>query len=248
MAHPVIDTERREATVISRHPVRRFFVVLLVLGAAIGLGFWAGVQHGADNEHARWADVEIERDRLAGSLAALQKQYRQSRQQRVSLERGRAIDAQALNQAQQSIVELETRNAALRSDLAFYKNIMAPASIAKGLQIDRLNLSENPDGSFEFRLALTQAGNNQRYQLGLVTISFIGQIDGSARVLALHELSPQFNDTGVKFRFRYFQNVKGTLTLPERFEPLEVVVAARPGSGDAGKVERTFSWNALTSR
>ncbi len=230
------------------HRFRWILVALLAFVIAVGGGYWTGVQRGVERERARLGDIEVQRDRLSESLVELQKRYRQSRQQRVSLDRGRAIDAQALIQAQQSIVELETRNAALRSDLAFYKNIMAPASILKGLQIDRLSLNENPDGSFEFRLVLTQVGNNNRYQLGLVTISVIGQVDGSIKVLTLPELSPQFDEVGVKFRFRYFQDVKGALTLPDGFEPLKIQVVAQPKGGETGKSERIFSWSTLTSR
>lgn len=226
---------------------RRMFMLALVWVVTVGAGYWAGIQHGLESERTRLGDVEMERDRLTGSLAELQKHYQQARQQLVSLDRGSAIDAQALNQARQSIVELETRNAALRSDLAFYKNIMAPASVAKGLQIDRLSLNENPDGSFKFRLVLTQAGNNKYYQQGLVAVNLIGQTDGTRDVIALRDVSPQITDLGVKFRFRYFQGITGTLTLPDGFEPLEIQVVAQPKGQKTLKTERTFSWNQLVA-
>lgn len=241
------DAAQRDATAGSGG-LRRLLMVVLASAICVGGGYWAGIQHGSENERARLGDVEVERDRLAESVAELQKEYQQSRQQRVSLERGRAIDEQALNQARQSIVSLETRNAALRSDLAFYKNIMAPASVAKGLQIDRLSLAENPDGSFEFRLVLTQVGNNKQYQLGLVAVNLIGQTNGSREVIALRDVSPQINDLGVKFRFRYFQGINGTLTLPDGFEPLEIQVVAQPKGNKTLKTERTFSWSKLIAK
>lgn len=64
--------------------------------------------------------------------------------------------------------------------------------------------------------------------------------------IALRELSDDIESTNIKLRFRYFQEVKGRLQLPEDFEPLEVqVMAKRDGSGSA-QVERTFDWDELT--
>ena len=203
------------------------------------------MQHGTVSEVARLGQIEVERDQLEASVVKLRKQYQTARQQQISLARGRAIDEQALNQAQQSIVALETRNAELRSDLGFYKKIMAPASVAKGLQIDRLSIDKNPEGGFDFRLVLTQVGNNRLYQSGLVAVNLVGQSGDSAEIISLHDVSPQIDDLGVKFRFRYFQDITGSLTLPDGFEPLEVQVVAQPKDKEAAQVKRTFLWGKL---
>ena len=66
--------------------------------------------------------------------------------------------------------------------------------------------------------------------------------------IALRDLTADIEETDIKLRFRYFQEVKGQLTLPDGFEPLEVqVMAKRDGSGSA-KVERTFDWDELTEK
>jgi hypothetical protein len=219
----------------------------LVCGTFLAGGYWAGVQHGTDSEIARLGQVEVERDRLEASATELRKQYQAVRQQQISLERGRAIDEQALNQARQSIVALETRNSQLRSDLGFYKKIMAPASLARGLQIDRLSIDENSEGGFDFRLVLTQVGNNKRYQSGVVAVNLLGQSGNSAEVIPLRDVSPQIDDLGVKFRFRYFQDINGSLTLPDGFEPLEVQVVAHPEGKETVQAKRTFLWNKLVA-
>ena len=229
------------------HVGRRRLTLALVCGTFLAGGYWAGVQHGTDSEIARLGQVEVERDRLEASATELRKQYQAARQQQISLERGRAIDEQALNQAQQSIVALETRNAQLRSDLRFYKKIMAPASLARGLQIDRLSIDENSEGGFDFRLVLTQVGNNKRYQSGMVAVNLLGQSGESAEVIPLRDVSPQIDDLGVKFRFRYFQDINGSLTLPDGFEPLKVQVVAQPAGKETVQAKRTFLWNKLVA-
>ena len=81
-------------------------------------------------------------DLLEEQVEDLREQNREASQQLVNLERGRTIDAQALNQARRSIVDLETRIASLKADLTFYKNIMAPSETSKGLQVDRFTMQQ----------------------------------------------------------------------------------------------------------
>ena len=226
---------------------RRWLALALMCGMFSAGGYWAGVLHGTDSEVARLGQVEVERDQLETSAIKLRKQYQATRQQQISLERGRAIDEQALNQARQSIVALETRNAQLRSDLRFYKKIMAPASVAKGLQIDRLSIDKNLEGGFDFRLVLTQVGNNKLYQSGAVAVTLVGQSSNGEEVLPLRDVSPQIDDVGIKFRFRYFQDIHGSFTLPSEFVPLEVQVVAQPKGKKTVQVERTFLWSKLVS-
>ncbi|HEV8077397.1 MAG TPA: DUF6776 family protein [Marinobacter sp.] len=225
----------------------RWLALALICGMFSAGGYWVGVLHGTDNKVARLSQVEVERDQLEASAIEMRKQYQAARQQQISLERGRAIDEQALNQARQSIVALETRNAQLRSDLGFYKKIMAPASVAKGLQIDRLSIDKNPEGGFDFRLVLTQLGNNKLYQSGAVAVVLVGQSGNGTEVIPLRDVSPQIDDLGIKYRFRYFQDIHGSFTLPSEFVPLEVQVVAQPKGKDTGSAERTFLWSKLVS-
>ena len=44
------------------------------------------------------------------------------------------------------------------------------------------------------------------------------------------------------YRFRYFQRLSGTLSLPEGFRPLRVTVKLFPRGEDSARVERTFDW------
>ena len=164
-----------------------------------------------------------------------------------SLGLGKAIDEQAVNQARKTSVDLETRIVSLQSDLTFYKNIMAPSETSKGLQVDSFSLvrARNQD-SYDFKLVLTQVGNNKSYISGVVAVNVIGLRDEEKEVIALRDLSEDIADLGVKFRFRYFQDVEGSLKLPEQFEPLEIQVVAQAEGKKSSQAERTFNWDDLT--
>lgn len=235
-----------EYVVIRHRPgyrLRRTLILLAFsIAAAVG-GYATGLAQGG----FRFSSVEDSRDRLDQELEELKTRYRNASQQLTNLERGRAIDQQALNQARRSIVTLETRIASLNADLTFYKNIMAPLETSKGLQVDRLSLQpDRQNEGFNFKLVLTQVGNNKNYISGVVAVNVIGMRNDEKEVIALRDLSGDIDDLGIKFRFRYFQDVEGTLTVPEDFEPREIQVVAKSEGRKLTQAERTFDWKDLT--
>jgi len=235
-----------EYVVIRHRPgyrLRRTAILLIFTVVAAIAGYAAGLAQSG----FRFSSAEESNQVLEDEVEKLRDDYRKARQQLINLERGRVIDEQALNQARKTIVDLETRIVSLQSDLTFYKNIMAPSETSKGLQVDSFTLvpARNRD-SYDFKLVLTQVGNNKSYISGLVAVNVIGLRDEEKEVIALRDLSEDIADLGVKFRFRYFQDVEGSLKLPEEFEPLEIQVVAQAEGRKSSQAERTFNWDELT--
>ncbi|MFO8140573.1 MAG: DUF6776 family protein, partial [Marinobacter sp.] len=153
----------------------------------------------------------------------------------------------AMREARNTIAGLETRIAELEADLTFYRNIMAPSEANKGLQVDSfVMVPARAERTYRFKMVLTQIGNNNSFIGGLVAVNVIGARGGEKEVIALRDLSDDIEDLGVRFRFRYFQDVEGTLVLPDGFEPLEIQVVAQAQGSKASKAERTFDWTKLT--
>ncbi len=235
-----------EYVVIRHRPgyrLRRTLILLVFSITAAVLGYVVGMAQGG----FRFSTAEDTRDRLQEQVEQLRDQNREISQQLVNLERGQSIDAQALNQARRTIVDLETQIASLKADLTFYKNIMAPSETSKGLQVDRLAVqSARQEGAYNFKLVLTQVGDNKSYISGVVAVNVIGMRNEEKEVIALRDLSDDIDDLGVKFRFRYFQDIEGLLRVPDGFEPLELQVVARAEGSKSSQAERTFDWDALT--
>ncbi|PXX89002.1 hypothetical protein DIT71_16865 [Marinobacter vulgaris] len=235
-----------EYVVIRHRPgyrLRRTLILLAFSITAAVVGYAAGMAQGG----FRFSVAEESRDRLEEQVEQLREQNREASQQLVNLDRGRTIDAEALNQARRTIVELETQIASLKADLTFYKNIMAPSETSKGLQVDRLNMQqERQDDTYGFKLVLTQIGDNKSYISGVVAVNVIGMRNEEKEVIALRDLSDDIDDLGVRFRYRYFQDIEGLLRLPDGFEPLEVQVVARAEGNKSSRAERTFDWDELT--
>lgn len=227
------------------HKLRRFLVMLVVTVMAALIGYAAG----STLEGFRLSDVTASRDELKTELRELRSRYAEASQQLVNLERGRTIDQQALAQTRRTIARLETQISSLKADLTFYKNIMAPSETSTGLQVDRFTVSRaRQDGAYNFKLVLTQVGNNKNYISGMVAVNVIGSRNGEKEVVALRDLSDDIEDLGVKFRFRYFQDIDGLFALPEGFEPLEVQVVAQAEGKKSTQAERTFDWGSLTEK
>jgi cell division protein FtsB len=245
------EKKRDEYVIVRRRPgyrLRRTLVLLVFSVVSAAVGYLSGRAEGYFN----FATVQE-------TKAHLEKEWRSRREERseeptsgqrlASLERARSLDEQALREARDTISELETEIADLKTDLIFYRNIMAPSESTKGLQIDSMTLGQQRTSRiYDFKLVLTQMGGNKTYISGVVTVNVIGFRSDEKQAVPLRDLSRDIENLGVKFRFRYFQDVKGELILPEDFKPLEIQVIAEASGKKSVKIERTFDWARLTEK
>lgn len=236
-----------EEYVVVRHRpgrrLRRTTILLIFSVTCAVVGYAVGMAQGG----FRFSSMLQTRNSLVEELDTVRDELLDTQQKLVNLERGHSIDEQALNQARSTIAELETKIISLNADLTFYRNIMAPSEVSEGLQVDRLLLNPSRQNNrYAFKLVLTQVGDNNSYIGGVVAVNVIGLRDGTKDVIALRDLSDEISDLGVKFRFRYFQDIEGYLTVPESFEPVEVQVVAQAQGRKSSQAERTFDWTQLT--
>lgn len=217
----------------------RQFVILMVFSvcAAVG-GFFLGEYQ----LKLRHASVVTERNFLKSDLLATEAELASLSQRYAILDRGQAVDSQANKGVQQTIKDLETSLSQLREDVAFYKSIMAPSVDSKGLQVQKMEVSKARDeNKYSYKLVLAQVADNKNFLDGVVAINFIGTRNGEAEILALRDISEE-TELGIRFRFRYFQNIEGELVIPEGFIPEKIQVVAQSKGKKSTKVEETFSW------
>ena len=210
-----------EYVVIRHRPgyrLRRSLILLTFSILAAVLGYVTGMAQGG----FRFSTAEESRDLLEEQVEDLREQNREASQQLVNLERGRTIDAQALNQARRSIVDLETRIASLKADLTFYKNIMAPSETSKGLQVDRFAMQQGrEDDTYGFKLVLTQIGDNKSYISGVVAVNVIGMRNEEKEVIALRDLSDDIDDWS-QVPLPVFSGCRGAFASAGRFQASRV--------------------------
>lgn len=227
--------------VVRRQPVRRGLtavaVALVVLGG-VAFGYWLGLGV-SDLDRTYLSSLTVRHQASEAQVTALNREL-------ADLRLAQAVDAQAARSLRQTITELRGELAKLNDEVAFYRSLMAPASVERGLQVAEFQLAAaKDDNKFTYQILLTQVAERRNWLQGRLTLQVTGQrtdADGSTSqaVLPLTELA-EVETYPLSFRFRYFQDLAGILTLPAGFEPRMVTIAATPAGGNS--VERQFAWS-----
>ncbi|MCZ6656335.1 MAG: hypothetical protein O7C67_03495 [Gammaproteobacteria bacterium] len=236
-------------TVVPHTPVRRgvMLAVLTLLGlAAVFAGYLLGQrQSGLDRTYLG----VLEDQKRAGEVevAAL-------KQRLVDGELVREIDQQAAATLRENIKTLRDDLGGLKEEVTFYKSLMAPSSLSKGLQIAEFEVfgGEAPD-TYNYHLLLTQVADRRNWIRGDVRIDVIGRQDDrlekgehrleiGERVLSLTDLT-DIDTYPLKFRFRYFQDLSGLLALPVGFQPERVVVTVVQQGNRGNDLQQSFEWS-----
>lgn len=218
---------------------RRLFTWLAILvtaGVFLGLGYiYTQIETRSLREENRQLRLQLETAHERAEKTA---------NELIVLQRERAVDRVASSEASEMLADMQKQVRQMRQDITFYRDIMAPSDKAEGLQVKELGVkSVAGDRRYAYKLVLTQVNDNRRYIEGVVAVNLIGQLDGEQQVLPLRDLSGT-EDLGMRFRFRYFQNLEGELTLPESFAPEKIQVVAQAKGKKTTKIERTFNWEA----
>jgi hypothetical protein len=219
---------------------RLFFITgVLVMGA---LSFLLG-NYQIRQQHQKVLD---QLDMLAAEYSILQKSESELRQQVFNLESGRNIDNVAVQGIQETIRDYKSTIDQLKKDVSFYQSIMAPSENIKGLQVQNLELQKTKDDKrFSYKIVLAQVADNKNYVSGLVAVNIVGMQEENKVILPLRDVSDDQSTLGIKFKFKYFQDITGELILPTDFNPESIQVVAQADGKKASKLERTYMWNDL---
>lgn len=208
--------------------------------ACLATGFWLGREERHDERVASTL-LRKELDRTEARASELDAGL-------IDARLGLDVQREATNTLRGEIQAQHGEIAALREEVTFYKNLMAPGELSDGLQVAELELREIGAQTWEFDLLLTQIASRRAYIAGDLRLDVAGSYRGEGgegdadiaeAVLSLTELADNA-EYPLKFRFRYFQNVTGTLRLPDDFRARQVLVTAHQRGREALQV--TFPW------
>ena len=240
---------------VSHRPWRRAVLVVLVLGIMVA---------------AALVSYRMGRAVAGLDLAYLDALERLNRSTQATMERlqaqlvdadlSRQVDGEAARALKEDIRRLKDEVAALTEEVTFYKSLMAPSSLARGLQIADFELAamDGPGRRYTFHLLLTQVESRRDWVQGDASLEIHGRMpvvpdpagltagsesptETAERVLRLTEIAEE-GTYPLKFRFRYFQDLTGVISLPAGFEPERIVVRAGKRGAGTDALERTFDW------
>lgn len=199
------------------------FIASLLCAVAIGL---------AINPHPAIDDSVVE-------LGVLKQEVDALRTREAALRRSEQVARVALEDLQRTLTERQEEIAGLRADLAFYGRLVGGAR-REGLAIQALRLRPVADSkAWTFAATLTQNIRRDSEVSGKVALSIDGVLAGKLTTLEWNALQQRDDAPGIEYRFKYFQQVRGTIMLPPGFQPSRVHVRA---DGDGGRAEQDFDW------
>tara|TARA_R110000751_G_scaffold55606_4_gene119368 strand:- start:163474 stop:164118 length:645 start_codon:yes stop_codon:yes gene_type:complete len=134
----------------------------------------------------------------------------------------------------------------LRTQLAFYQQVMAPELNEQGFLIDGFNLEPAlSDNSYRFELVLMQQNKTKNTLKGNLKVTLIGSENGKAKQYPIDSMLSDQEQKSLTFSFKYFQVIAGEIRLPEGFQPEQVSVHADifQFKRKKGELTTVFNWD-----
>lgn len=182
---------------------------------------------------------------LSSDLASMKEQLERARARLVVLEQESEVLRKANRLLRNDESSRQEKLGRLQSELEFYGKLAGTGGVISGLDLYRAEIiATESDRVFQFILTLTQNIRRASIISGLARIDIEGTQQD--RPVTLHW--SQISDSEMPepaFRFKYFQQLEGYLTLPEDFRPTRLLVTLQ-ASGRKQPVRRELNWASLT--
>jgi len=234
-------SKQHQMVVVPYRPLYKvaIFCVFLVFMATFS---WLTYEFGMSQGIALKVAVVKERDEIRQQLDEARSSIQRMRGEIAELKLGGEVDSIATEEVRQSVEALQAQIALLEEEIIFYKGVMAPNVGDKGLRIERLDmLKAVAPNRFKYKLLLTQVVDKHEYVEGGVFINLRGLEGQNEKEFKLSDLDSGKQEA-IRYRFKYFQNIDGELTLPQGFEPTQIMIVAQPSGRNAQRLERKFDW------
>ncbi len=217
--------------------------VLLALGVVVLVSAgWSLLEYGRYRGGFDHIQAAQDYRELAQKKRALEDQLVELRERNAVLERTVQVERKATEDVKISLRALQAEILDLNEELAFYRGIVSPQDASRGLRLQSFKLTPvASDGSYRYKLVLTQVLKNDRVVYGAVKLQLEGTQGGRPRTLALADVTEK-PVKELKYRFKYFQDMEGEFKLPQGFQLKRVAVKVLPRGKSKDAIEKTFEW------
>ena len=219
------------------------FVLTLTIGAVLLFVAWQiGSQPVSQEAHILQQEVEF----LSDELVTLDRRMNRLEARNAVLER----ETDVLRQANRLLREEETSRQAeidqQQSQLDFFRRLAGTGGSQSGLDVYHAEILRTESTRvYQFILTLTQNIRRASIINGRVRIDIEGTMED--RPITLYWSRVSDGDTPEPtFRFKYFQQIEGYLTLPEGFSPTRLRLTLE-AANRRNPVQRSYDWDDLLS-
>lgn len=228
--------------IVEHHPWRRVLGVIL-LSAAVVAAVLFSYQFGHKVGMAGQEKALSEVSRLQNELNSSRAQAEELQQRVTNLSMGAQIDRQASEDVRQEVIELKDQLAQMEEENSFYRNLMAPSGNNRGLTFGAVEVVDtDKPREYSFKVVMQQLATNHTLLNGSLTYTVVGKLNGVDATFSLSQLSEDVSTESIRLRFKYFQTVQGTMSLPQGFEPERIELVAKSTGKEAVTIEKRFGW------
>jgi len=196
-----------------------------------------------------WAEPELESKKvriraLRAEVKELGQRVESSRVRQKMAERQVDVLRQANNLLRQEESSRQAEMQRLQGEVAFYQRLADTSGSQEGLAVYELELQATASPQvYRFVLTLTQNLRRSAIISGTAGIELEGTREDQPLTLKWKDISAN-NTARPEFRFKYFQQLAGYVTVPEDFQPERVRVALT-AKNSRKTVNRDFAWAEL---
>lgn len=208
--------------------------VILLLAAVAWMGFLYGDKtHSDDQQYI--ADLEIELDELTENVSAKQ-------QALIAIELTAKVDAAALEQTRQQMVDMQKQIYHREKELKLYREMLQDNNGSTGLSVSDFHIERAGKDLFQYDWVIMQKTHEAKKLRVNASIWVIGNQDGEVKSLALNEIDAEVDDLPIQLKLKYFSINRGLIKLPEGFNPEFVRVTLRYPWIQKLQFDKKFVW------
>jgi hypothetical protein len=189
-------------------------------------------------------ELEEQNEFLSLELARLAEHHDRNLARLAVLEQETEVMRKANGLLREEETQRQAETSRLQAELDFYRRLTGTGGEQTGLAVYQVELSPT-DSPVVFQFVLTLTQNIRRASIisGKASLDVEGTLDNRPVTLYWSQLSDGAT-AETAFRFKYFQQLEGYLTLPENFSPTRLVVSLKV-KDQRKPVNSSFDWQEL---
>lgn len=231
---------RERVTVIRENRWLRWWqglALLIVLVSLPAATWWmTRVQLGED-----YRALQEQMSALQGSAAEMEGRIQELQQQRADLEVASQLDADALQQLRERLVEWREANELLEEQTQFYMSLMNPSATNAGVFVESIEIrATSTPNQFGYDVLVAQRTLDHQRVTGRLVIDVQGESEGQQIILNADALGMDVD--GQALGFRYFQHLMGEIFLPDNFEAEQLRARVYLSGSSTPLIDEQVDW------
>ncbi|OOZ37679.1 DUF6776 family protein [Solemya velesiana gill symbiont] len=228
--------------IVQDNGYRIYLIWLLALVLSVLVVGWAGFEYGRGQAGGDELALLHESSSKQAYMEKLEAEKTRLREQVAALERSSQIDREATKLVREELKTYQDERMKLEQELAFLRGIVSNSVEKEGLFIQGFALEPaGGDRKYKYRFTVSQALKSAGTAKGWIYVGLDGTESGETKQLSLKEITDDKTEK-LKMRFKHFQDVAGEITLPDGFQPRNVIVEIKPTTKKLSPVKKHFVW------